>query len=410
LDLVCSSHPGCGQDTMAQEIGSVVKISGNFGFIKPDHGQGPDMFVMPEACKAFGLMIPQIGTPVSYSVVTDAKTGRPRAENVEPVGGGSWAQPAPAWGGAAQAWSQPAWPQAGKGGGANSRGCTGTFVKNNGKFGFVQQDSGGPDMFIMPEACIPWGQQLPEVGERLMYDVVCDVKTGRPRCENAQPLIDGTYQPAPTYAPAGGKGKGKGGRPGPYAAGGFGGYGTAKPSISGPRGPGGRILPETRPITRPSATPAAAQETLFAYAWGQHLRKSLQVELDEHKLRMGLTDTEWFERLAIVNRNGTALAMPLDFDALESEFPLEVKLKGGGAAAAGDDGDVCFGTMQQIKGNFGFIKQDSGDADMFVMPGACGSMGEQLPEPGSRLKYTVVLDPKTGRPRAENVEFAEGLV
>jgi cold shock CspA family protein len=70
---------------MAQEhTGAICKVSGNFGFIKCDEAGAADMFVIPQACTAFGREVPPIGTRVKFSVVIDAKTGRPRAENVMP--------------------------------------------------------------------------------------------------------------------------------------------------------------------------------------------------------------------------------------------------------------------------------------------------------------------------------------
>lgn len=42
------------------------------------------MFIMPKACTDFGNVIPNVGSRVSLSIVTDAKIGRPRAEHVRP--------------------------------------------------------------------------------------------------------------------------------------------------------------------------------------------------------------------------------------------------------------------------------------------------------------------------------------
>jgi cold shock CspA family protein len=53
--------------------------------------------------------------------------------------------------------------------------------------------------------------------------------------------------------------------------------------------------------------------------------------------------------------------------------------------------------------NFCFIKQDSGDANMFCLPQSCVGFGSQIPPIGTRIQYKVQADARSGRPKAEEV-------
>jgi len=66
-------------------FGTITKLKepGNIGFITSIDGE--QMFVLPSCCEAFGRQIPPMGTPVKYTSRMDTRTGRARADIVEPV-------------------------------------------------------------------------------------------------------------------------------------------------------------------------------------------------------------------------------------------------------------------------------------------------------------------------------------
>merc|ERR1711937_577630 len=102
------------------------------------------MFVLPGSCKAFGGSLSEIGTRVVYEVVMDAKTGRPRAENVKPE------DPMHA---AMQAGLQSLMGAGGGGGGTPTpERQVGTLSRGGGNFAFIQADAGG-EMFVLPGSC-----------------------------------------------------------------------------------------------------------------------------------------------------------------------------------------------------------------------------------------------------------------
>lgn len=172
--------------------GVVSSFNGKFGFVKQDNGE-PDMFVLPPC--------PPVGARVSYDIITDPKTGRPRAENIVEVGGGaasrsqqdmSLAMGAPYQ----RAYSAPAYsaPAPASTPAVAPGKMTGTMGKMHpsGTFGFIQQDQGEADMFCLPP--------FHDIGTRVAYDIIADPKTGRPRAENVEP-IGSSGPPRQQYAP-----------------------------------------------------------------------------------------------------------------------------------------------------------------------------------------------------------------
>jgi len=326
---------------MEYEYGTITRIKGNFGFIS--RSDGSEMFVLPNSCASFGG-IPAIGTPVKFTVTTDAKTGRPRADSVEPAEeyGTAGGQDSAEWlledqdlehllrsreGPGKQVRQTLAAAGQQIGFGSDAEGMekqTGEVIKHrNNKFGFIKQDSDGVEMFFMPGACAAFGNELPPIGTRVMYIVVPDSKTGRDRAESVEP--EAGYLPEPVYQQ-------------PKAVW----QAPAHSRVQIPVASGGGI-------------------DLFSGTQGKGAGKS--------------------------NGKGSGKSNG----------------KGSGKAAVAMAAAGLTGTLIRSKGNFGFIEQDNGEEMMFVMPVACAAFGGTIPPIGTRVSYEVVVDAKTGRPRADNV-------
>mmetsp|Transcript_108228 Transcript_108228/g.306022 ORF Transcript_108228/g.306022 Transcript_108228/m.306022 type:complete len:529 (+) Transcript_108228:84-1670(+) len=185
-----------------QHYGTMRHIQGNgrFGFIKPDSG-GADVLALPPPDG-----FPRVGSRVTYTMMVDDKTGRPKADNVMATSNaGGVAATAPqrygqaGIGGVSAVRSapyptNPGWPseinlQQQATALAPGEVLLGTVSKANEKFAFIKQDNGEADMFVIPPACEAFGRELPPVGARVQYRVVVDSKTGRPRADRVQPAV-----------------------------------------------------------------------------------------------------------------------------------------------------------------------------------------------------------------------------
>ena len=134
------------------------------------------MYVLPSSCPAFGFTLPAAGTRVVFDVVMQPKTGKPMADNVRPEPSATSEAASPAC---------PTASQANAASQANER--AGTMGRSSGRFGFIKQDEGQPDMFVLPISCAALGGKLPATGTRVVYDVVTDSRTGRPRANEVKP-------------------------------------------------------------------------------------------------------------------------------------------------------------------------------------------------------------------------------
>eukprot|EP00931_Biecheleriopsis_adriatica_P090698 TRINITY_DN64637_c0_g1_i1.p1 TRINITY_DN64637_c0_g1~~TRINITY_DN64637_c0_g1_i1.p1 ORF type:complete len:562 (-),score=90.49 TRINITY_DN64637_c0_g1_i1:35-1720(-) len=358
--------------------GNVVNSSSKFGFIQQDSGEG-DLFVMPAECTGFGGCLPPGGTRVTYVLGVDPQKGRPRAEEVEAEivqqPRPSFVRPRPSVAQPRPSIVQPqvtSWSSSWQPARSVSSQRAGTMMKDNGKFGFIQQDSGEEDLFVMPNQCAEFGGALPPIGCRVVYEVAADPKTGRPRAENVVPeMVAATFR-QPSF-PSAVRSKG----------------GVTRQVQ---RRPAGTMLHMKENGSFGFIQQDSGEPDLFVMpnqceAFGNALppvgsRVEYEVTADPKTGRPRAEDVQ-------PEQTGARLPRPVP------------------SQSAGMHGKLA-GTMQWDNGKFGFIKQDSGEDDLFVMPNQCEAFGGQLPAMGTRLTYEIVLDAKTGRPRAEDVQPEHG--
>jgi len=195
--------------------GEIIKKGEKYGFIKPDDGS-PDMFVLPGSCAAFGGMVPEIGTQLTYTIAVE-KSGKPVAHDVQPLG---YVAP-PADNGVQDVYLYTAKaaveldstcvdgevvpcmdaeylaPMIKEGYVVVKRGMRAGImdrIGRSGAFGFIKQDSGGENMFVLPGQCPGFPSEhnsshyiLPPVGARLIYSIETDPKTRKPRATDVRP-------------------------------------------------------------------------------------------------------------------------------------------------------------------------------------------------------------------------------
>jgi len=327
------------------------------------------MFLLPP--------LPPIGSRVSYEITDDAKTGRPRAENVQIIGGAQFHPALPVFHHAAPRADFHHAPPSGKG---LQRRHSGTIMSMKGNFGFIGQDSGEPDMFVLPP--------VPPIGTRVTYEIVLDEKTGRPRAQEVRPEEwDRPHLPVfpstrvstsvTTYTPQKGKSGGKGGRL----------VGTVS-SIKGNFGF----------ITQDNGQPDMFVLPPFPDV-GTRVTYDIVVDAKTGRPRADNVQEETLAWKGYGSHKGGAGA---SHSPVRSQ-PYASPLQASAAAAAEPSSGTEIGTVVKSSGSFGFVEQDSGGPQMFIIPQACPGFGKELPPEGTRVRYHVVTDLKTGRPRAEDV-------
>eukprot|EP00927_Polykrikos_kofoidii_P071213 TRINITY_DN67512_c0_g1_i1.p1 TRINITY_DN67512_c0_g1~~TRINITY_DN67512_c0_g1_i1.p1 ORF type:complete len:790 (+),score=121.76 TRINITY_DN67512_c0_g1_i1:49-2418(+) len=401
--------------------GIVKQKADKYGFILQDNGE-KDMFFMPTQCEAFGGVCPPVGTRVMYSVVLDPKTERLRAEAVQPEKEGeSIPSAVPV---ATDGWLS----------GTMKHGSTG-------KWGFIEQDSGEKDMFVMPAQCEGFGGSLPSGGARVAYTVIVDPKTGRPRAETVHPCesfggpqvvppkegvrLKSSVPPGAIASPASREVKViNPPEPGPT---GFGGFHVPSPEvvdiapfcrgvIKKTSGKSGFIMQESGEpdlFVLPSECVGFGKMipdvgTVVTYTVGPDREKGLPMaySVQPETSHDGASDSS----------DVATFAGRMPFYRGPGDGGTSAASSGGGGGGGTSESDVAMseddrtftGTMKQNTGKWGFIAQDNGERDMFLMPGQCEAFGGVIPPEGTRVRYTICQDAKTGRPRADKLEPEHG--
>lgn len=171
--------------------GTITRGQDRFGYLKQDNGE-KDLFLLPRDCEAFGKQIPPKGTRVLYAVGIDEMKGRPKAMNVQPDPNASQYEDSGAYGAAGVGIAQRNGPYGDK----ESYNPTiipgqilnGMIAKGQDRFGYLKQDSGEPDLFVLPGDCVGFAEQgIPAKGTRVLYCIGLDDEKGRPKAVQVQP-------------------------------------------------------------------------------------------------------------------------------------------------------------------------------------------------------------------------------
>eukprot|EP00931_Biecheleriopsis_adriatica_P051540 TRINITY_DN2990_c0_g1_i1.p1 TRINITY_DN2990_c0_g1~~TRINITY_DN2990_c0_g1_i1.p1 ORF type:complete len:863 (-),score=173.12 TRINITY_DN2990_c0_g1_i1:72-2537(-) len=398
-------YPEAGQTTFA---GTFIKDAGKYGFIKQDSG-GPDMFVRDWSC--VGGAFPAVGTRVRYAVVTDASSGKPRAEDVDVMDKSSKPQ-------------QSNWLQTGDT-------YTGTFIKNAGGHGYIRQDGCEDHAVVEPAECTGFEEKLPVPGTRVSYTV--DMQgPGRFMALQVHPetVVESNEEFHGTVQRK------------------FDNFGFIKPDKGGPHvfcyasktssvpQPGTRVVykmvkdkgtgrpraddvrpahgDDSKKLKNVSPKPPSHPPATEAQKKG-HNPRVIPPRLEENRVPSPASAPGSPANSTASGAMDAEEDAPVsDDEAFEQEEIGEQEMEQEDAENEKDENGwfkypkaakTFTGVfVKEIgKAGFGFIKQDAGGPDMFVKDWSC--VGGAFPVIGTHVRYAVVTDASTGRPRAENVEL-----
>eukprot|EP00439_Symbiodinium_sp_Y106_P032978 s2136_g3.t4 len=357
--------------------GTMYKDNKQFGFLMQDKTR-EEIFVLPLSCP-YGVL-PEPGTRVEFTLCTDKKTGKPRAEDVVLEGHGpqsksAWWQPKD---------EQPQWRSQD----FSDFSVTGEITKRTPKYGFIMSEECDDRILVIPSNCPGFGGELPplgavegdhgnygfircdqhpdhnhdkmfvlpwsceggemfEIGTAVSFRIVEDRKTGRPRAEDSQLQVWGAEGKWPV-------------------------------ALSCAKSMGGGLQKES--------ANAHQKATLCMKAW------DVKVSL-----------ASWHSQDVVTFSGSVPSASGAHGSRVprEPSHPPKARREPQGQPAPGPSGSITRelrrGQFARDNGTFGFIQPDGNGGDVFVLPSQFE--GGVFPPVGTRLAFKVA--PDAGRQQGE---------
>lgn len=283
----------------------------------------------------------------------------------------------------------------------------GTITKSDARFGYLAQDNGDVDLFVLPGDCAAFGGTIPAAGTRVLYVVGVDPQKGRPKADAVQPEVGG-LPPGVWHVDPSGKGKGKG-PPRPSHAPVAHGEVMLTGTISRGEGPYGYLQQDSGEpdlFVLPGDCEGCggvipARGTRVVYSIGRDAQKNkpkaVQVSPEPH----GAASSCGYGK---ASSKGKGKGNGFMNGRSSESYPNQAHYASRAAPATAG---LASGVITKSAGKFGYLKQDSGEQDLFVLPADCAAFGGSIPPEGTQVLYTVGVDPQKGKPKAEQIQPAE---
>eukprot|EP00930_Biecheleria_cincta_P032360 TRINITY_DN22457_c0_g1_i2.p1 TRINITY_DN22457_c0_g1~~TRINITY_DN22457_c0_g1_i2.p1 ORF type:complete len:543 (-),score=82.48 TRINITY_DN22457_c0_g1_i2:18-1469(-) len=269
----------------------------------------------------------------------------------------------------------------------------GVIARDGDKYGYLQQDNGDPDLFVLPKHCE--SGIIPAKGTRVTYSVGMDPQKGRPMAEHVQPEFQASF-PRSAKRSAAAAFPQAGAMPSSF-------HGSGSGLLSGTISRDGDkfgylqqdsgepdlfVLPKAcaMGVIPPKGTPV-----LYSIGVDPKKGRPLAENVQEAQSRQPYSRPEAFSASQTFSRPTKRMAVALP--AVPAQAPVDFYEGSGG---------LLSGVISRDGDRFGYLQQDNGEPDIFVLPKSCA--GGLIPPKGTRVVYTLGLDPRKGLPQAENVQ------